>query len=132
MLRLPGGYDTPIGAGGVPISGGQRQRIGLARAVFRNPALLVLDEPNAHLDADGEQVLVEALDRLREQRTTVILIAQRAGIMARVDKMLVVRDGVVSLFGAREAVMKELQAGWPAPVRAVAARGGRPKLQKPR
>ena len=132
VLRLPNGYDTWIGAGGVPISGGQRQRIGLARAVFRNPALLVLDEPNAHLDADGEQILVEALDRLREQRATVILIAQRAGIMARVDKMLVVRDGVVSLFGARDAVMKELQAGWPAPVRAVAAKGDSPRLQKPR
>ena len=130
VLRLPNGYDTQIGVGGIPISGGQRQRIGLARAVFGNPALLVLDEPNAHLDAEGEQALAETVMRLREQGATVVLIAQRAGIMAQVDKMVVVKAGAISAFGPREEVLKELQVGLPTPIRAVTARVDRPNLQK--
>ena len=109
ILGLPKGYDTPIGEGGVPISGGQRQRIALARAVFGSPALLVLDEPNAHLDAEGEQALVEAVVRMRERGVTVILIAQRAGVMAQVDKMLVLRAGAIAAFGPREEVLKSLR-----------------------
>ena len=131
ILRLPNGYDTPLGAEGVPISGGQHQRIGLARAVFGNPALLVLDEPNAHLDAEGETSLADTVVRLREQGTTIILIAQRAGIMAHVDKMLVVKAGAISLFGPREEVLKELQVGLPIPLRAVSTQAHMPKLQTP-
>ena len=108
ILRLPDGYDTKIGVGGVPISGGQHQRIGLARAVFGNPALLVLDEPNAHLDADGEKALVQAVVRMRAKGTTVILIAQRAGIMAQVDKMLVLKAGKISAFGPRDEILDKL------------------------
>lgn len=132
ILRLPNGYDTPIGAGGVPISGGQHQRIGLARAVFGNPALLVLDEPNAHLDAEGEQALLQAVVRMRERGTTVILIAQRAGAMAQMDKILVLREGMVSAFGGRDEIFKML--GQPlsrAPPRSLSAQAQAPKLQKP-
>ena len=132
ILRLPNGYDTPLGAGGVPISGGQHQRIGLARAVFGNPALLVLDEPNAHLDAEGEQALLQAVVRMRERGTTVILIAQRAGAMAQMDKILVLREGMVSAFGGRDEIFKML--GQPlsrAPPRSLSAQAQAPKLQKP-
>ncbi len=131
ILRLPNGYDTRIGTGGLPISGGQRQRIGLARAVFGNPALVVLDEPNAHLDAQGEQALAEAVMRLRERGTTVILIAQRTGIMAQVDKMLVVKAGVISRFGPRDEVLKELRTVLPTPLRTVTAEAERAKSRKP-
>ena len=132
ILRLPEGYDTLIGPGGVPISGGQHQRIGLARAVFGNPALLVLDEPNAHLDAEGEQALVEAVVGMRERGGTIILIAQRAGIMVQVDKMLVLQAGTVTGFGPREEVLRKLRRPVsPSPPRAVPAQVEAPKLQKP-
>ena len=131
VLRLPDGYDTPIGAGGVPISGGQHQRIGLARAVFGNPALLVLDEPNAHLDAEGEQALAETLGRMRGRGATIVIIAQRAGIMMQVDKMAVLEAGRIAVFGARDEVLKRLRQPAPPapPPRAVPAPP--PKLQKP-
>ena len=131
VLRLPNGYDTPIGTGGVPISGGQHQRIGLARAVFGNPAVLVLDEPNAHLDADGEQALAETLGRMRGRGATIVIIAQRAGIMMQVDKMAVLDAGRIAVFGPRDEVLKKLRqpaAPVPAP-RAV--RAPAPKLQQP-
>ena len=132
VLRLPNGYDTLIGAGGVPISGGQHQRIGLARAVFGNPALLVLDEPNAHLDAEGEQALVETVVGMREKGATIILIAQRAGIMVQVDKMLVLQAGTITGFGPRDEVLGKLRRPvTPAPPRAVSGEVGAPKLQRP-
>ena len=132
VLRLPGGYDTRIGPGGVPISGGQHQRIGLARAVFGDPALLVLDEPNAHLDSEGEQALVETMGHLRERGTTIVLIAQRAGLMVQVDKLLVLRSGAVVAFGERDAVLKELQIALPGSPRAVAAHNEAPRLRRPK
>ena len=109
ILGLPQGYDTPIGEGGVPISGGQRQRIALARAVFGHPALLVLDEPNAHLDAEGEQALLATVARMRRRGVTVILIAQRTGVLAQVDKLLVVQGGVMTAFGARDEILASLR-----------------------
>ena len=126
ILRLPQGYDTPIGIGGVPISGGQRQRIGLARAVFGTPVLLVLDEPNAHLDAEGEQALVQAMVRMRELGTTVILIAQRTGTMAQVDRMMVVKQGAVVDFGPRNEILEKLRR--PEPSRELPV--SRKKLQR--
>ena len=129
ILRLPEGYDTPIGIGGVPVSGGQHQRIGLARAVFGDPALLVLDEPNAHLDGEGEQALVEAVVRMRERGTTVILIAQRAGAMAQVDKMLVVKEGTVVAYGPRDEILETLRRPAQAGPRAMPARAEPPKLR---
>ena len=109
ILSLPNGYDTPIGDGGVPISGGQRQRIALARALFRDPALVVLDEPNAHLDGDGEQALAGTLERLRERGTTVVLISQRAGVMAMVDKVMVLKAGAIDAFGTRDEILRTLR-----------------------
>lgn len=116
ILALPRGYDTRIGEGGTPISGGQRQRIALARAVFGEPSLVVLDEPNAHLDAEGEQALVAAVARMREQGVTVVLIAQRAGVMGQVDRMLVLESGSVTTFGPREEVLAALRRPLPAGV----------------
>ena len=109
ILSLPNGYDTPIGEGGVPISGGQRQRIALARALFREPTLVVLDEPNAHLDGDGEQALAGTLKRLRERGTTVVLISQRAGVMAMVDKVMVLKAGAIDAFGTRDEILQTLR-----------------------
>ena len=128
ILGLPKGYDTPIGEGGVPISGGQRQRIALARAVFGGPALLVLDEPNAHLDAEGEQALVESVVRMRELGVTIILIAQRAGVMAQVDKMLVLQAGAISAYGPREEVLKALRQ----PISPAGPEGARVETTAPR
>ena len=108
VLGLPRGYDTPIGEGGVPISGGQRQRIALARAVFGRPALLVLDEPNAHLDAQGEQALVQTVANMRQRGVTVILIAQRTGVLAQADKLLVLQGGVMTAFGSRDEILGSL------------------------
>ena len=132
ILRLPDGYDTRIGAGGVPISGGQHQRIGLARAVFGNPALLVLDEPNAHLDGEGEQALVQAVLRMRAKGTTIVLIAQRAGVMAQVDKMLVLKAGKISAFGPRDEILQRLgQLVSPMPAGAPSGEARLPKLRQP-
>ena len=109
ILGLPEGYDTPIGEGGIPISGGQRQRVALARALFGDPSLVVLDEPNAHLDGDGELALAATVRRLRERGVTVVLIAQRAGVMALVDKVLVIKQGAMEAFGPRDEILPRLR-----------------------
>jgi PrtD family type I secretion system ABC transporter len=105
ILGLELGYDTPIGTGGLPLSGGQRQRIGLARALFRKPRFVVLDEPNSHLDAAGEQALIEAIVRLKAARCTLVLIAQRMGAIAQMDKILVLQKGAVEMFGPRDEIL---------------------------
>ena len=109
ILGLPQGYETPIGDGGVPISGGQRQRVALARALFGHPALVVLDEPNAHLDGDGELALAATVRRLREQGVTVVLIAQRAGVAALVDTVAVIKDGEIDAYGPRDEILPRLR-----------------------
>ncbi|WP_235940564.1 ATP-binding cassette domain-containing protein [Bradyrhizobium hipponense] len=109
ILRLPKGYDTEIGEQGAVLSGGQRQRVGLARALFGTPSLLVLDEPNASLDAPGEQALNEAIRSMKEAGTTVVVIAHRPSLMAHVDKVLVLNEGQVELFGERSAVLGQIQ-----------------------
>lgn len=108
ILGLPAGYDTPIGPGGLPISGGQKQRIGLARALFGQPKLVILDEPNANLDAQGEAVLVETLAKLKAAQITVLMVAQRIGIMSAMDKILVMRKGGMERMGPREEILAEL------------------------
>lgn len=108
ILRLPMGYDTEIGEGGSLLSAGQRQRIGLARALFGKPELVVLDEPNANLDADGERALLQALAALKELGTTTLLITHKPSITGSMDKVLVLANGQVRMFGARKEVLEQL------------------------
>ena len=119
ILRLPRGYDTPIGEAGAVLSGGQRQRLALARALYGAPALVVLDEPNANLDEAGEQALVRALQELRQQRRTVILVAHRLPTLQIADRVLVLRDGAVAAFAPPAALR-------PAAVPAALPAGGTP------
>jgi len=114
VLQLPDGYDTLIGANGGGLSGGQRQRIGLARALYGEPRLVLLDEPNSNLDDAGEKMLAEALQKLRQSRATVFVITHRSGVLAQVDKLLVLNQGELSLFGPRDKVLARLQAATPA------------------
>ena len=108
ILRLPEGYNTKIGDGGAGLSGGQKQRIGLARALYDNPAFLVLDEPNSNLDDVGEVALTQAILKLKQAGKTVILISHRPNIIRVTNKLLMLRDGVVSAFGPTEEVLKAL------------------------
>lgn len=108
IVRLPNGYDTELGAGGVVLSVGQRQRVGLARAMLRDPPLVVLDEPNANLDAQGEQALLEALKAMKGRKQTVVVVSHKPGMLVDADKLLVLQDGRVDLFGPREAVLTRL------------------------
>lgn len=109
ILRLPKGYDTPIGDAGQMLSGGQRQRIALARAVYGDPSLVVLDEPNSNLDEVGERALVQAILTLKQQGSTVVLITHRSSIVGVVDALLVLKEGTVAAFGPRDQVLAALQ-----------------------
>ncbi len=106
ILRLPKGYETEIGDAGAYLSGGQRQMIGLARALFGNPKLLILDEPNSNLDGDAESVLVQTMQSLKARKATVIVVSHRPNLLQGVDKVLLLRDGMIETFGPRAEVMK--------------------------
>jgi len=109
IQRLPQGYETPIGDAGARLSGGQRQRIGLARAVFGRPKLIILDEPNANLDQAGEAALAATVRDLKETGAALMIVGHRPSTLAQVDKMLLLKDGKVELYGAREEVIGRLR-----------------------
>jgi PrtD family type I secretion system ABC transporter len=111
IQQLPNGYDTQIGDGGQALSGGQRQRIGLARALFGKPAIVVLDEPNANLDSPGETALVGAMQHLKEIGATVIFVTHKTNMLTLADKVLLMEQGTVRLYGEREEVLAKIFGG---------------------
>jgi len=123
ILRLPEGYDTTIGGTGGILSGGQRQRIGLARAVYGNPCLMVLDEPNSNLDDQGEKELVEALLRMKTGGCTIIVITHRTMVLQCVDKIAILKEGALAALGPKEQVLATL-AGKPRIQSAPAGKSG--------
>jgi ATP-binding cassette subfamily C protein EexD len=108
ILQLPDGYDTVIGSEGLNLSGGQRQRIGLARAVYGSPRLIVLDEPNSNLDEVGERALGVALQKMKETGATVFIISHRPNVLSRLDRIMVLNSGTLSMYGPRDQVIAEL------------------------
>ena len=125
ILRFPNGYDTQIGDSGSVLSGGQRQRIAFARAIYGNPSFVVLDEPNSNLDDVGEAALVRAIQELKRRGTTVVLITHRTSIISVVDKLLLLVDGTLQLYGPRDQVLLAIQQ------RAQAATNPNPPTAKP-
>ncbi|ESX64444.1 hypothetical protein X759_31095 [Mesorhizobium sp. LSHC420B00] len=99
---------TEIGEDGVGLSGGQRQRVGLARALFGKPSFVVLDEPDANLDGDGNRALVQAIERLRRDGKTVVIVTHRPNLLSAVDRMIILQDGRVAQMGRREQLLPSL------------------------
>lgn len=110
ILLLPDGYDTVIGSEGLMLSGGQRQRIGLARALYGSPRLIVLDEPNSNLDDVGDRALAAAIHQLKQSGATVFVITHRTNLVSQLDRLMLMNDGSVTLFGSRDQVLAELTA----------------------
>ena len=113
ILHLPQGYDTEIGEGGAALSGGQRQRIGLARALYGNPVFVVMDEPNSNLDDAGERALIQTLQMLRQDQTTVVMVTHKPALLSGTDKVLMLKQGQVSMFGPRQEVLQRLMGQQP-------------------
>lgn len=113
ILHLPGGYDTPIYGPGFVLSGGQRQRIGLARALYGSPKLVVLDEPNANLDEEGDLSLLQTVKRLQEQQITLVLVTHKLNILNQVDIIMVLEGGEIRMAGPRQAILNQMRAGQP-------------------
>ena len=110
ILGLPKGYDTPIGDHGMALSGGQRQRIGLARALYGDPRIVVLDEPNSNLDEAGDACLVQAILNLRQLGSTVVLVTHKPNILSIVDNIILMQEGQIALMGSRDDVLQKLEA----------------------
>lgn len=115
ILRMPNGYETEIGEGGAKLSGGQRQRIALARAAYGDPVLVVLDEPNASLDAAGDQALASAIWALKSAGATVVLIAHRPALLAKVDNVAILNQGRLQFMGPRDDALRYLKGPAPQP-----------------
>ncbi len=111
VLKLPDGYDTQIGSGGVALSGGQRQRVALARALYKQPKILVLDEPNSSLDTAGEKALAESINAAKMSGATVVVVSHRPALLSVVDKIAVLKDGNLVGYGERDRVLSELGVG---------------------
>lgn len=126
ILLLPEGYDTIIGSDGVSLSGGQRQRIGLARAIYGEPKLIVLDEPNSNLDEVGEQALSLALRYLKATGATIFVITHRTSILSDLDRLLVMKDGLLHMYGPSDQVIAELAGKAKSQNKAVAPTGAAP------
>jgi ATP-binding cassette subfamily C exporter for protease/lipase len=109
ILRFPNGYDSRVGQGGSFLSGGQRQRIGLARALYGSPTLVVLDEPNANLDDEGENALLKSVELLKSQGKTVVLISHRPGVIKVADRLVILQDGKLIANGPRDGVLNAIQ-----------------------
>ena len=109
VRRLPNGYDTELGANGRPLSAGEQQRIALARAVYGDPRVVVLDEPNASVDSEGERALFVCLDLLKQKGVTVIVITHRPGILTGVDRVAVMRRGVITNISTADKMLKAMQ-----------------------
>jgi len=109
ILRLPDGYETQIGDAGAILSGGQRQRIAFARALYGNPRLVVLDEPNANLDAQGETALAAAIGELKTRGVTTIMVGHRPALMSQLDKLAVLKDGALEAFGPSLAILQGMR-----------------------
>ncbi|MFJ7436426.1 type I secretion system permease/ATPase [Methylorubrum thiocyanatum] len=115
ILRLPDGYDTRIGEGGSGLSAGQRQRVGLARALYRDPFLVVLDEPNANLDSEGENALTQAILGVRQRGGICVVVAHRPSALAALDLILMMADGRAQAFGPKDEILKRVLRPTPAP-----------------
>lgn len=121
VLRMPNGYETRVGTHGAALSGGQRQRIALARALYGNPFLLVLDEPNSNLDAEGEAALVKALQSVKSRGGVAVVVAHRPSVLAAVDLVAVVNNGQISAFGPKDEVLRKVLRQQPAPAAAASS-----------
>ncbi len=117
VVGLADGYETQVGDGGLNLSAGQRQRIALARALYGNPFLVVLDEPNSNLDADGDKALAEAISKVKLRGGIVIVVAHRNSVLAQLDLLLVMENGAAKAFGKRDEVLKMLQQQKPRALR---------------
>ena len=123
ILQLPQGYETQVGEGGVNLSAGQRQRVALARALFGDPFLVVLDEPNSNLDAEGEQALAKAIQVVKARGAIVVVIAHRTSILSVIDHVLILENGMQAAFGPKDVVLKRPPAPVPRPANNVVELG---------